>query len=141
MIIEYHAILDVKHKNMDVIVPQFDHHNDRWESRYCELIGFRAAQGHCNVPDRWPEYPKLARWVMTQRQMLRKEKLSRGRIRRLEAVGFIWSRQEHAWDEMYRRLVKYKSVHRDCKVPSGWKEDPQLGSWVVRQRHRRKRGC
>ena len=87
-----------------------------------------------------PENLKLARWVMTQRQMYRKRKLSPDRVQRLEAIGFIWCRQEQAWNEMNRRLVKYKMVHRDCNVPQEWKEDPQLGSWVVRQRYRKKQG-
>ena len=87
---------------------QFDRHNDRWESRCCELSEFKEVNGHCNVPDSWPENLKLARGVMTQRQMYRKGKLSQGRIQRLEAIGFIWCRQEHAWNEMYRKLVSYQ---------------------------------
>ena len=119
---------------------QFDRHNDRRDSRSCELIEFREAHGHCNVPDSWPENLRLARWVMTQRQMFRKGKPTEDRVQRLEAIGFIWCRQKHAWNEMYQRLVRYKMVHGDCDVPSGWKEDPQLGSWVVRQRHLKKKG-
>jgi hypothetical protein len=41
---------------------------------------------------------------------------------------------------MYRRLVRYKSVHGDCNVPSEWGEDFQQGIWVVKQRYRRKKG-
>jgi len=119
---------------------QFDRHNDRWESRYCELIEFREVHGHCNVPDSWPENLQLARWVMTQRQLYRKGKLSPDRIQRLEAIGFIWCRQDHAWDEMHQRLVNYKRIHGNCNVPSEWKEDPQLGSWVVKQRYQRMKG-
>ena len=55
---------------------QFDRHNDRWESQYCELIEFKKEHGYCNVPDSWPENLRLARWVMTQRQRYRKGKLS-----------------------------------------------------------------
>ena len=28
------------------------------ESRYCELIKFEEAHGHCNGPDSWPENPQ-----------------------------------------------------------------------------------
>jgi hypothetical protein len=80
------------------------------------------------------------RWVMTQRQMYRKGKLSQDRILRLEAIGFVWSRQELAWDEMYQRLVNYKRIHGDCDVLQEWREDPQLGSWVVKQKYLRKKG-
>jgi Helicase associated domain len=119
---------------------QFDRHNDRWESRYCELIEFKEVHGHCNVPDSWPENLKLARWVMTQRQMYRKGKLSQNRFRRLEAIGFIWCRQEYAWNEMYQRLVSYLKAHGDGTVCLELKGDPQLGSWVVKQRYRKKKG-
>jgi len=119
---------------------QFDRYNDRWESRYCELIEFKEVHGHCNVPDSWPENLKLARWVMTQRQMYRKGKLSQNRFRRLEAIGFIWCRQEYAWNEIYQRLVSYLKAHGDGTVSLELKGDPQLGSWVVKQRYRKKKG-
>ena len=125
---------------------QFDRLNDRWESRYCELLDFKDAHSHCNVPDSWHENLKLARWVTALSsdnyscsQVYRKGKLSRNRIQRLEVIGFVWCRQDHAWNEMYQRLVNYKSVRGDCNVPSGWQEDPQLGSWVVKLRQRRKK--
>ena len=82
----------------------------------------------------------LARWVMTQRQMYRKGKLSHDRVQSLETIGFIWCRQEHAWNMMYQRLVEHKIVYGDCNVPQKWKEDPQLGSWVVKQRYRSSKG-
>lgn len=37
-------------------------------------------------------------------------------------------------------LFYYKEVNGNCDVPSEWKEDPQLGSWMGKQRYRRKRG-
>jgi hypothetical protein len=36
---------------------------------------------------------------------------------------------------MYQRQVRYKKIHGDCDVPSGWRDDPQHDSWVVKQRH------
>ena len=74
---------------------------------------------------------------MTQRADVSEGKPSQDRVQRLEAIGFIWCRQEHAWDKMYRRLVNYKKACGDCDVPYGWREDPQLGSWVVKQRYQR----
>jgi hypothetical protein len=77
---------------------------------------------------------------MTQRQMYRKGKLSRDRIQRLEDTGFIWCRQEQAWNEMYQRLVSYLKAHGDGIVPLELRGDPQLGRWVLKQRYRRKKG-
>ena len=119
---------------------QFDRHNGRWESRYCELFEFKENHGHCNVPDSWPENLRLARWVMTQRQMYWKGQLTQNRIQRLEVIGFVWCRQKHAWNEMYQRLVSYLKAHGNGAVPLELKGDPQLGSWVSKQRCRRKKG-
>jgi hypothetical protein len=72
--------------------------------------------------------------------MYRKGKLSQNRFRRLEAIGFIWCRQEYAWNEIYQRLVSYLKAHGDGTVSLELKGDPQLGSWVVKQRYRKKKG-
>lgn len=41
---------------------------------------------------------------------------------------------------MYQRLVSYLKAHGGGAVPLELKGDPQLGSWVVKQRYRRKKG-
>jgi hypothetical protein len=50
---------------------------------------------------------------MNQQQMYRKGKLSKDRIQWLEDTGFFWCRQDHAWNEKYRRLVSYLKAHGD----------------------------
>jgi hypothetical protein len=40
---------------------------DRWQSRYEELIAFRRRFGHVHVPHKWEECPSLASWVSYQR--------------------------------------------------------------------------
>jgi hypothetical protein len=121
--------------NADQMKPVRRPHSRRWADQFNKLAEFKADNGHCNAPDSWPENLRLARWMMPQRQMYRKWKLSEDWIQRLEAIGFIWCRQEHAWDEMYERLVRYGAVCGDCNDPLGWQEGPQLGSWGVKQRH------
>jgi hypothetical protein len=41
---------------------------------------------------------------------------------------------------LYQRLIKYEQIHGNCNVPSGWLNDPQLASWVVKQRQSKKKG-
>jgi len=39
------------------------------------------------------------------------------------------------WDTKFNELVAYKDTHGgSCNVPQGYAENPQLGSWVNRQR-------
>lgn len=33
------------------------------------------------------------------------------------------------WDEMFGRLLEYKTEHGHCLVPNRYAKDPQLGSW------------
>ena len=43
-------------------------------------------------------------------------------------------KRSRAWDIMFKRLAEYKEEHGDCMVPQKYKEDPQLGRWVMNQR-------
>jgi hypothetical protein len=111
--------------------------------------------GDCNVPQRWAEDPQLGSWARKQRTG--KKALDRGepskgmtvaRAARLEALGFAWAPgpkaggaalpNEVAWEAQLARLKKYKEAHGDCNVPRGWAEDPPLGTWVNKQRDRKK---
>jgi Helicase associated domain len=40
---------------------------DKWQSRYEELLAFRRRFGHVHVPHKWEESPSLASWVSYQR--------------------------------------------------------------------------
>jgi len=75
-----------------------------------------------------------------QRQSKKWGTLSAERIRRLEALGFVWNPLETFWEEMFTALVQYKEKHGDCNVPITWPENPQLGRWIANQRTSKKRG-
>jgi hypothetical protein len=60
-----------------------------WEAMYQELKEYKETHGNCVVPRR-EEFKRLNRWVTTQRQNYRVEKLSRYRITKLEEIGFTW---------------------------------------------------
>jgi hypothetical protein len=123
----------------------------RWEAQLAKLTAYKAEHGDCNVPGRWAEDPGLGEWVKNQRT--RKKKLDRGdpnphmtaaRAMQLEALGFAWGLKHDAeaasaqWEAQLAKLIEYKVAHGDCKVPVGWAEDPQLGSWVRSQRKAKK---
>ena len=40
-----------------------------------------------------------------------------------------------AWAAQLAKLVAYKAVHGDCKVPRRWPEDPRLANWFDNQHH------
>ena len=53
----------------------------------------------------------------------------------LKTIGFDWEPSQSSWNTMYQRLVAYKHKHNgDTNVPQAYNHDPQLGSWVGKQR-------
>jgi hypothetical protein len=59
------------------------------------------------------------------------KRLTPERKQKLDQLGFVWSlrskRIEDHWDEMFRQLVEYKSMHGDCLVPSRYEANLKLG--------------
>ena len=59
--------------------------NQRWNTRYNQLVLFNEENGHCRVPGK---YPKLGIWVKEQRQLYKKNKLLSDRIELLKKHRF-----------------------------------------------------
>lgn len=128
---------------------------DRWQTMFEALKEFRERSGHCRVPAGWKENPSLANWVATQRGSFKSGRLSRERAELLESIGFEWgflqrvpadsrpegvSTYENLWQDRFSELAAYKREHGDCRVPSGWAQNPKLANWVGVQRMRFKKG-
>ena len=64
-----------------------------WEEQFAALAQYKTQHGDCNVPRHWPEQHGLGSWVTRQRQEKKTGGLSLDRQRRLDALGFVWSRQ------------------------------------------------
>jgi len=62
-----------------------------WEERFNELVVYKVKNGNCNVPQR---EGVLGRWVVTQRKIYKKEKLSQERTTQLEGIGFNWGKRK-----------------------------------------------
>ena len=130
-----------------------------WETRFNELVQYKAKHGDCNVPLRQGQ---LGRWVNKQRFNYKKGELSQGRIHRLDGIGFDWtltiggprkkkppssiskslsrnerSRPQVPWETRFNKLVQYKAKHGDCNVPQ--RQGP-LGTWVSKQKTNYRKG-
>jgi len=108
----------------------------QWNQNYEDLVKFKEAQGHCNVPVRWPENPQLALWVGNLRQ--RRRRLTPLQKRKLDRLGFDWAPGETLWKNHLRELVQFKKQHGHCNVPPHYAENTALGTWVVELRERGK---
>lgn len=84
----------------------WDSHNATWEERYNELAEFKKEHGHTSVPSTYKNHP-LSVWVQCQRRqwkLFQEDTESKGtaayrmkesRVRRLEALGFVWEPRKH----------------------------------------------
>jgi len=111
-----------------------------WEDNFHSLERYKAKQGDCNVPARWPENPGLGRWVSGQRRAIIKGKLSDERANRLTVLGFDRDLFTTAWEESFHALEQYKAEHGDCYVPRAWAKNLGLGSWIAMQRSLKLKG-
>jgi hypothetical protein len=128
-----------------------------WDRLFAALKDFRKAHGTCDVPKHWPAHPKLARWVVRQRFMMRHCTIRPDRRTRLEELGFALSptsprsvspprvrpssgSRERAWREHYEALSRFRSEHGHTRVTRRYRDNPELARWVSHQRQLRKGG-
>jgi hypothetical protein len=75
----------------------WDSHEAAWNQKFGELLAFKAAFDHCNVPIEYPENPQLSIWVKCQRRQYKlyltgkKSTISTTRMDKLTEVGFVWN--------------------------------------------------
>merc|ERR1719469_1551881 len=101
-----------------------------------ELRKFMGSEGHCNVPSRFSDNPKLGKWVTYQREM--RLKISKERVSKLNSIGFTWgTKQDVRWEIMFEELRKFKDREGHCNVPQNHSDNPELGRWVKSQRMQR----
>jgi hypothetical protein len=117
-------------------------HSDKWEERFDLLLRFKKQHGHCEVGQVEGGESELAQWVSEQRSRNSAGELKVERKAKLDSIDFPWAAKsnDEKWQEMYEQLKKYHADHGDADVPSHWKQNPKLASWVSEQRQRRKQG-
>lgn len=128
----------------------WDKAEENWMKRFNELVRYKEEHGSCRMPRRWKANPRLESWTRTQCQLRKKGKLDTQRERMLNEIGFVWAnaisdeiksgKAEEAWMKRFNELVQYKEEHGDCRVPTGWKANPKLGSWASTQRQLKRKG-
>jgi hypothetical protein len=67
-----------------------------WEARFDELVKFKKAMGHCNIPESVTHPSPIAMWVSAQRQEFKRYRKGRDsllnleQIEKLNGIGFNW---------------------------------------------------
>jgi len=119
----------------------------RWIEGFNHLETYVVNYGNADVPTTFVDPDdqfNLGSWVSNQRQYAKSSKspLSDERRQRLESLGFIWSVNDHSWNEGIDHLKKFIQVNKTGFVPTKF-IDPddgfQLGSWAMTWRGRPER--
>ena len=119
-------------------------HEEKWNTRLKELLQYRQEYGDCLVPHTFNPNPQLARWVKRQRRQYklmlegRQSTMSPDRLEILNEANFVWDSHEAAWQEKLNELNQYRKERGNCLVPSNYKMNPQLATWVKCQRRQYK---
>jgi len=133
-----------------------------WSDRFEALKKFKDEHGHCDIPH---DHPDFGNWPFYQRnqyklyQQGKKSKLTKEKVDKLTAIGFLEERDERQrrrfeaqarrggrgtdpaqathrlWDDNLQDFVRWKKKHGHPYVPT--KSDgpyKQLGCWVAGQR-------
>lgn len=104
----------------------------KWYEMYLRLQAYQAQHGSADVPNQWPEDPKLAAWVSNQRQKYKKNELTPQQIEMLELLGFSWSlRERGTWDDRLAELVEFKRQHGHFDVPTNYPPAPKLRQFIA----------
>jgi hypothetical protein len=112
-----------------------------WEERYRQLKEYKKKHGHSFVPVNCKENRSLGIWVGTQRRLEAKGKLQAAKKKKLNQLGFVWSKDtQHKlqsvfnaqWEASYEKLKAYRQKHGTCQV--SLKIDPVLQRWTKWQR-------
>lgn len=104
-----------------------------WSQQYENLKAFYAREG------RWPRRGEgsLSIWCNTQRQMRKRRRLTKERIRRLDAIGFVWAYDlDKEWEKQYEALCAFHNTHQRFPKAS----EGGLGSWCATQRKLKRLG-
>jgi superfamily II DNA or RNA helicase len=110
---------------------------EQWEDAFALLQKFHKREGHCVVPQtRDGEESKLGAWVSKVR--LKKAKLSKDQIARLDSLGFVWDPLTEQWEDAFALLQKFHKQEGHCRVPHNLSVDGhKLGAWVNKLRQRK----
>jgi len=92
-----------------------------WEIYFLMLKQHKENEGHCNIPE---SNEVLTTWVSEQRRQYLSQKMSKARVSKLEALGFVWSNESSLWNARYEEIKQFKAEH--FHFP-GFKTD--FGKW------------
>lgn len=88
----------------------------------------------------------IGRWVCTQKEAYKEERLNPMKKEWLDSMGVIWDnrlelKNEDSWNMHYKLLLDYYNIFHNVNVPLRYEKDGvKLGRWLQKQRERLSKG-
>lgn len=136
-----------KKKRFDEIDFDFtDNKRANWYDMFNQLAKFKEINGHTNIPIKYPKNQELAKWVLAQKVLQRKNELDKEKLDILNAINFQWTRQlipayvsantrnPASWYEMFEKLKNYKLKNGNFNIPKNYPQDQELSIWIYYQK-------
>jgi hypothetical protein len=128
----------------------------QWRTMFDQFKSYAELNGVESVRVVDAETKKLNRWMLCQRQAMKKGEMGEARIAALNEIGFVWQRNNvtsnshslatlvaeepivRTWDEMFADLVDFYKLHGHFNVPENWPPQLHLARWSAAQRRAKK---
>lgn len=111
---------------------------DSWEQTYLQLLNFKIAAGHCNVPRSY-ENKTLANYVSRNRYLFNKGELEIEKVEKLKLLQFEFTAPKtNAWENKFEKLKAFYELkgHSNYQKSDG---DPSIYHWILGQRVNRRK--
>jgi len=111
-------------------------YSKKWMGYFQELKDYKAEHGNLKVL----QTTSLGSWIQRQRKSYMKWEqgnktvMTKEKIELLESIGFDWTPWDTKWTTRIKELKVYRKKFGNCLVPVNFKENAQLGQWVISQR-------
>ena len=114
----------------------------KWEKAYKAAQQFYQKNHHLRVPVSYVDGSgvKLGSWIARQKRQYAAGTLSEYRVKRLEAIGMIWSNPD-PWMTRYELVKQYYQEYGNLNIPQATVVDGfWIGKWLAKQRERYETG-
>lgn len=113
----------------------------KWHRNLNKLRAYFEQYQVSDVPNSWPEDPKLASWVSNQRMRRKRDELTEEEIHLLDELKFTWAARERGnWEDNIALIEEFIAKNGHCEIPTNYPENPKLGRFVNNVRSQNNRG-
>lgn len=115
-----------------------------WDSMYALAQKYYDLHGDLNINAKYisENGEKLGVWISGQRYSYKNNRLSESRIKKLEQIGMVWSRDTGRWNVGYEYTAKYFDKNGNINAPISYvtEDGYSLGVWINSQRKKHNSG-